>query len=302
MLTIKNITKQYASHMALDNVSFNVPSKEIFGLLGPNGAGKTTLLRIINQILPTDQGSITIGDEHLQPKHIRNIGYLPEERGLYKKMSVEGQLLYLSQLRGLTHADAKKQLDYWLEKLMINDLRSKKLEQLSKGMQQKIQFIAAVIHKPALIILDEPFTGFDPVTAGMIKENILELNRNGATIILSTHRMESVEELCNSIVLINKSKKILEGSVNEIKEAFKSDTYSISFKGAFQNLHQNKGVGVLSEKAVNGLSNIVVNVKDGYTADQFLKDSFKEDIQIVSFNEIVPSMNDIFIKTVNLKN
>ena len=302
MLQIKNITKQYTNQLALDNVSFNIPPKEIFGLLGPNGAGKTTLLRIINQILPTDKGSVMIGDEKLQPKHIRKIGYLPEERGLYKKMPVEGQLLYLSQLRGLSHAEAKKQADYWLKKLFISDLRNKKLEQLSKGMQQKVQFIAAVIHKPELIILDEPFTGFDPVTAELIKENILELNQNGATIILSTHRMESVEKLCNSIVLINKSKKVLEGSVRDLKEAFKDSSYSFCYKGCLNHLLTNKGIIVLSKEVVNGVNQVVIKTNGLYTADQFLKDALNEHIQLVSFNEIIPSMNEVFIKAIDLKN
>lgn len=302
MLQIKNITKQYTNQLALDNVSFNIPPKEIFGLLGPNGAGKTTLLRIINQILPTDKGSVMIGDEKLQPKHIRKIGYLPEERGLYKKMPVEGQLLYLSQLRGLSHGEAKKQADYWLKKLFISDLKNKKLEQLSKGMQQKVQFIAAVIHKPELIILDEPFTGFDPVTAELIKENILELNQNGATIILSTHRMESVEKLCNSIVLINKSKKVLEGSVRDLKEAFKDSSYSFCYKGSLNHLLTNKGITILSKEVVNNVNQVAIKTNGLYTADQFLKDSLNEHIQLVSFNEIIPSMNDVFIKAVDLKN
>ncbi|WP_443945796.1 ABC transporter ATP-binding protein [Pedobacter sp. AW1-32] len=302
MLTIKNITKQYAGHKALDNVSFNVPPKEIFGLLGPNGAGKTTLLRIINQIIPSDAGMITINEEQLQEKHIRSIGYLPEERGLYKKMGVEEQLLYLCRLRGTRQSDAKNQLDYWLDKLMISHLKQKKLEQLSKGMQQKVQFIAAVLHQPKLIILDEPFTGLDPVASELMKENILELNKSGATVILSTHRMETVEELCCTVVLINKSAKILEGNVNEIREAFKNATYAIQYRGISKGFRANKGIYILSEHFNNDTKSFTMTIKDGYTADQFLRDTLHQNIEVVSFNEVIPSMNEIFINTVNLTN
>lgn len=302
MLAIKNITKNYSGFKALDNVSFEIPSKEIFGLLGPNGAGKTTLLRIINQILQPDQGTILMDGEILQPKHIRSIGYLPEERGLYKKMSVEAQLLYLAQLRGLSHDQAKKNLDHWLDRLLITEWRNKKLENLSKGMQQKVQFIAAVIHNPGLIILDEPFTGFDPVTAEIIRQNILDLNKQGATIIISTHRMESVEQLCNSIVLINKSRKVLEGKVSEIREAFKESTYSITYKGASGILNQNKRTSVLSEQHTDNINSLVVRLAEQYTTNEFIRDSMLQDIDLVNFDEVTPSMNEIFIKTVNLIN
>jgi len=302
MLTIKNITKQYAGHKALDNVSFNVPPKEIFGLLGPNGAGKTTLLRIINQIIPSDAGMITIGGEQLQAKHTSTIGYLPEERGLYKKMGVEEQLLYLCRLRGTRQSEAKNQLHYWLDKLAISHLKQKKLEQLSKGMQQKVQFIAAVLHQPKLIILDEPFTGLDPLASEMMKENILELNQSGATVILSTHRMETVEELCSTVVLINKSAKILEGNVDEIKEAFKNATYTIQYRGISKDLRANKGIYILSEHLNNDTKSFTMTIRDGYTADQFLRDTLHQNIEVVSFNEIIPSMNEIFINTVNLTN
>src|SRR5690606_5931624 len=213
MLEIKNIVKQYAKHRALDDVSMHVQKGKIFGLLGPNGAGKTSLIRIINQITAPDSGEVIFDGEKLNSEHIGRIGYLPEERGLYKKMEIGEQMLYLAQLKGLKRADAIQKIKYWFQKMEMETWWNKKIEELSKGMQQKVQFVATVIHQPDLIILDEPFSGFDPINANIIKEEILALNRNGATIIFSTHRMESVEELCDSIILINKSKKILDGKV-----------------------------------------------------------------------------------------
>lgn len=303
MISIDNISKRYAGHQALDRVSFKIPSQEIFGLLGPNGAGKTSLLRIINQIIQSDEGSVTINGELLEQKHIRKIGYLPEERGLYKKMEVAYQLLYLAQLRGLSLYDAKQNLNKWLDKLQISTIRDKKLESLSKGMQQKVQFIAAVIHEPSLIILDEPFSGFDPVTAELIKENILALNQQGATIIISTHRMESVEELCNSIVLINKSKKVLEGKVSEIREAFKDATYSLVYEGDKEAVSSNRRVSVLSHQTINGHQHsLIVKLGEEGAPRDFINEFLSKKISLVSFNEVVPSMNDIFIKTVNFIN
>src|SRR5690606_14902913 len=211
MLEINHIVKQYAGHRALDDVSARVEKGTIFGLLGPNGAGKTSLIRIINQITAPDSGEIYFDGERLNPSHIERIGYLPEERGLYKKMEIGEQMLYLARLKGLSKHEAASRIRHWFEKMEMQSWWNKKVEDLSKGMQQKVQFVATVIHQPDLIILDEPFSGFDPVNANLIKEEILALNRNGATIIFSTHRMESVEELCDSIILINKSKKILDG-------------------------------------------------------------------------------------------
>ena len=211
MLSIRNIVKQYANHRALDNVSIEIEQGSVFGLLGPNGAGKTSLIRIINQITAPDQGEVYLNGEKLNPSHISKIGYLPEERGLYKKMEIGEQMLYLAQLKGLSKADATARIRYWFERMGIQSWWNKKVEDLSKGMQQKVQFIATVVHDPELIILDEPFSGFDPVNAQLITNEILELNQKGATIIFSTHRMESVEQLCDSIALIHKSKKILDG-------------------------------------------------------------------------------------------
>ena len=244
-LVAENITKRYADHLALNDVSISIPKGSIYGLLGPNGAGKTTLIRIINQIINADEGRIFINGEPLRADHIGIIGYLPEERGLYKKLKVGEQLIYFAQLRGLSRSDAMAKIKYWIEKFEIKDWWSKKIEDLSKGMAQKVQFISTVLHSPDLIILDEPFSGFDPVNANLIRDEILELRQKGSTIIFSTHRMETVEELCDYIALINKSKKILEGPKKEVKDRFKTNTYVLEHKGNlsltdnhFQLIHQ----------------------------------------------------------------
>ena len=231
LLSVKNIVKKYAGHTALNDVSIEVPKQSIFGLLGPNGAGKTSLIRIINQITAPDSGSITFDGENLNPEHISQIGYLPEERGLYKKMKVGEQALYLAQLKGMTKNEATEKLKNWFIKYDIKDWWDKKVEDLSKGMAQKIQFITTVLHEPKLLILDEPFSGFDPINTNLIKKEILELRDKGATIIFSTHNMESVEAICDDIALINKSHKILDGSVKEVKSAYRANIFEISFKG-----------------------------------------------------------------------
>ncbi len=249
MLSVKNIVKQYATHRALDKVSLEVEKGKIFGLLGPNGAGKTSLIRIITQITAPDSGEVFFNGERLNTKHISQIGYLPEERGLYKKMEIGEQVLYLSKLKGLNSAEATKRIKYWFEKLDMKDWWNKKVEDLSKGMQQKVQFVATVLHQPELIILDEPFSGFDPVNADIIKNEILELNKNGATFIFSTHRMESVEELCDNIALINKSQKILDGTVDEIKASYRSNTYWVEYEGDY-NVTNNEVYDVLQTENV----------------------------------------------------
>ena len=218
ILSAKNIVKKYAAHTALDDVSLDIPAQSIFGLLGPNGAGKTSLIRIINQITGPDSGEVFFENEKLSPKHVEQIGYLPEERGLYKKMEVGEQALYLAQLKGMKKAEAKKKLKYWFEKFEIDAWWNKKVEELSKGMQQKVQFIVTVMHEPKLLILDEPFSGFDPINANLIKNEILNLKKQGSTILFSTHNMGSVEELCDNIALINRSKKIVDGSVKDIRK------------------------------------------------------------------------------------
>jgi ABC-2 type transport system ATP-binding protein len=236
ILETHHIVKQYAEHRALDNVSLAVPKGSIFGLLGPNGAGKTSLIRIINQITAPDAGEVILGGERLNPSHIKRIGYLPEERGLYKKMKVGEQLLYLAQLKGLSEKQAMEKLKTWFIKFDIKTWWTKNVEDLSKGMQQKVQFVATVMHEPDLIILDEPFSGFDPINANLIKDEILELRERGKTIIFSTHRMESVEELCDHIALIHRSHKVLDGTKRAIKEQFKTHTYHVEYQGTLDNL------------------------------------------------------------------
>ena len=233
ILSIQNVVKRYADHTALAGVSLEIPKGQIFGLLGPNGAGKTSLIRIINQITAPDEGKVLFDGELLQPKHVEQIGYLPEERGLYKKMKVGDQLMYLAQLKGLSKAEAQSRLKDWFIRLDIKDWWNKPVDDLSKGMQQKTQFIATVVHEPKLLILDEPFSGFDPINANMLKDEILALKERGTTILFSTHRMESVEELCDSMALINHAQVVLTGEKNEVRDQFKKHAYEIGFSGEF---------------------------------------------------------------------
>src|ERR1700712_2617156 len=259
MLSIRNIVKQYAGHRALDDVSLEVEKGQVFGLLGPNGAGKTSLIRIINQITAPDSGEVYFNGEKLNQSHINRIGYMPEERGLYKKMEIGEQMIYLARLKGMSRDEATKKLRYWFEKLEIQAWWNKKIEELSKGMQQKAQFVSTVVHEPDLIILDEPFSGFDPVNAELIKDEILELNRKGATILFSTHRMESVEELCDAIALLDKSKKILDGKVRDIKNSYRNDTYLIEYTGEKLNLDGNQPFDLLEE--IPGIDTNTMRIK-----------------------------------------
>lgn len=295
ILEASNVTKNYAAHKALDDVSIAIPKQSIFGLLGPNGAGKTTLIRIINQIIMADNGEIAINGEKLHPKHIGVIGYLPEERGLYKKMKVGEQLMYLAQLKGLSTAESRKRIKHWLDKLGLYEWAGKKVEDLSKGMAQKIQFIATVLHEPDLLILDEPFSGFDPVNANLIKDEIFELREKGATVIFSTHRMESVEQLCDHIALINKSEKILDGSKKDIKHSYKSDKYTVSYKGSLNGLSANFDV-LETNELEDGLSESTLQAS-GQSPNDILKELIGK-IEVHSFVEVIPSINDIFIKIV----
>jgi ABC-2 type transport system ATP-binding protein len=275
----------------------------VFGLLGPNGAGKTSLIRIINQITGPDTGEILFKGEKLNPKHVERIGYLPEERGLYKKMSVGDQVLYLAQLKGLSKADAKKRLAYWFEKFEMQSWWKKKVEELSKGMQQKVQFIVTVIHEPELLILDEPFSGFDPINAQLIKNEILELRKNGATVIFSTHNMGSVEELCDNIALINKAEKILDGSVKEIRKTHRTNTYKITFKGnllGFTNALWTGGE-ILDKHTEDDIHSVTLKLANNVTGSQLLQ-TILPICEIHSFNELIPNMNDIFIMKVNQGN
>ena len=298
MLSIRNIVKQYANHRALDNVSIEIEKGSIFGLLGPNGAGKTSLIRIINQITGPDSGEVFLNGEKLNPSHISKIGYLPEERGLYKKMEIGEQMLYLAQLKGLSKQDAVKRIKYWFEKMEIESWWNKKVEDLSKGMQQKVQFVATVVHDPELIILDEPFSGFDPVNAQVITDEILELNNKGATIIFSTHRMESVEQLCDSIALIHKSRKILDGKVKDIKNLYRNSTYRVAYTGEL-NFTENQMFNVIDQKADDEVIYLTIQLKEKFSAHDILRFLIHQ-VQVSEFVEMVPSMNDIFIQ--NVKN
>jgi len=297
MLSVNNIVKQYAKHRALDDVSLAVESGKIFGLLGPNGAGKTSLIRIITQITAPDSGEVLFNGQRLNADHISQIGYLPEERGLYKKMEIGEQVLYLSKLKGLSTAEATKRIKYWFEKLEMQTWWNKKVEDLSKGMQQKVQFVATVLHEPALIILDEPFSGFDPVNADIIKNEILELNKNGATFIFSTHRMESVEELCDHIALIDRSKKILDGSVDEIKASYRNNTYWIEYEGDYPADLAMGAYEVLQKEQVKGKTVIKIQLQHDKTVNEILS-LLLPHVSISRLDEVIPTMNDIFIDKV----
>lgn len=303
MISAEHITKQYTDKIALDDVSICIPDKKIFGLLGPNGAGKTTFIRILNQMIQPDSGTILIDGTPLSYADVERIGYLPEERGLYKKMRVAEQILYFASLKGMSDTDAKKELQQWVVRLEIAGWQNKRVEELSKGMQQKVQFIATVIHKPDLLILDEPFSGFDPVNAQVIKNEILRLNAEGTTIVLSTHDMNSVEELCDSITLISNAKQILSGSVRDIKDSYAANKFEIVFSGYYNSLLTTltPSFKILSQQKDGDKT--IVNIEilhDVSTNDvlTFLMNSGK----IISFTPILPTMNDIFIEAVKQQN
>lgn len=293
LLEINNVVKQYSGHRALDGVSLNVPRGSVYGLLGPNGAGKTTLIRIINCITAPDSGEVLLNGKKLTLEDVRNIGYLPEERGLYKKMKVGEQALYLARLKGMSKADALKALKYWFEKFEIQGWWNKKVEELSKGMAQKVQFITTILHKPELLIFDEPFSGFDPVNADLLKREILELRNQGATIIFSTHNMASVEELCENISLVNKSKIVLQGNVAEIRAAHASDTLQLRTATEFQL----QNCDIISQNIENGMCETIVKKKDCSSNNEILQEVMSQ-TQVFSFVEQLPTMNDIFIRTV----
>ena len=300
MISIRNIVKQYAGHRALSDVSMEIEKGKVFGLLGPNGAGKTSLIRIINQITGPDSGEILFDGVKLNQLHIDKIGYLPEERGLYKKMEIGEQIVYLAQLKGLTKQEAKLRAVRWFKKLEIESWWNKKIEELSKGMQQKAQFVATVLHEPELIILDEPFSGFDPVNAEVIKNEILELNRNGATIIFSTHRMESVEELCDSIALLNLSHKILDGKVKTIRNAYRSGTYFLDYEGAKVDISSSAPFTILSESTLEEGHRMKLQISKTESVNKVLQYMLPL-VSIARIEEVIPSMNEIFIQTVSKK-
>ena len=302
ILEVNKVLKQYGDYVALNEVSLTVPKGSIYGLLGPNGAGKTSLIRIINQITMPDSGEIILDGEKLQPKHVQYIGYLPEERGLYKSMKVGEQCLYLAQMKGLSKAEAKVQLEYWFDRLEIKGWWNKKIQELSKGMAQKIQFVVCVLHRPKLLIFDEPFSGFDPVNANLIKDEILELQKQGSTIIFSTHRMESVEELCDHIALLHKSNKLIEGRLDDVKKKYRTNSFEVGIlsdnvEGLMYDITQKFTVAQTNFKSLN--DELKLEIQLGNATPNELLNVLTQRGQVTHFLEKIPSVNDIFIKTVS---
>ena len=301
ILEVENVVKQYGDYVALNKVSLTVPKGSIYGLLGPNGAGKTSLIRIINQITMPDSGTVTFDGELLKPQHVQYIGYLPEERGLYKSMKVGEQCLYLAQMKGLSKAEATAQLKYWFDRLEIQGWWNKKIQELSKGMAQKIQFVVCVLHKPKLLIFDEPFSGFDPVNANIIKDEILELKKQGSTIIFSTHRMESVEELCDDIALIHQSNKLIEGKLTDVKKQYRTNSFEVGIltdnvEGLMYDITQKFTVGQTDFKSLN--DELKLKIELGNATPNELLHVLTQRGLVTHFMEKIPSVNDIFIQTV----
>jgi ABC-2 type transport system ATP-binding protein len=294
MLRLDKINKTYGNYQAVDNVSFEIPAGKIFGMLGPNGAGKTSIIRIITTITRADSGQVWLDGKPLTEQLAGQIGYMPEERGLYKKMKVGEQLLYLAQLKGMKYIDARYEIMQWMTKFGIEDWWNKKVEELSKGMQQKVQFISTVLHRPKLLILDEPFTGLDPLNATLIQDEINKIHQEGTTIIFSTHRMEQVEEICDSIVLINKGQNVLEGNVKAIKQRFKENLFEFSYEGILP-AHLNQICNIQQQNKDNSM---VVKLHENIRSNDFLKELINNEVQILSFNEKLPSLNEVFIRTV----
>ena len=297
LIQCKNVSKSFGEKVALDNVSVDIPKGKIFGLLGPNGAGKTTLIRIINRITIPNSGQVTFDGRPITQEDVEKIGYLPEERGLYRKMNVGDQAMYLAQLKGMSAKDAAAELKKWFVRFGIQSWWNKKVEELSKGMAQKVQFITTVVHKPSLLILDEPFSGFDPVNAQLIREEILRLKEEGATIILSTHNMESVEELCDNIALINKSKVVIAGGVDEIRHKYGNNNVEVIYTSE-ESLADAQSFRVLSDSDDAGRHTAVLELAEGAGSNDALKDLLTQGVTVNSFKELVPRMNDIFIKLV----
>lgn len=303
LLRAEHVEKRYANHLALDDVSISVPEGQIFGLLGPNGAGKTTLIRMINQITAPDKGTILFKGRKMMADDIYNIGYLPEERGLYKKMKVGEQALYLAQLKGLAKNDALQSLKAWFQKFEIQNWWDKKVEELSKGMAQKVQFITTILHNPELLIFDEPFSGFDPINVNLLKNEILELKRKGKTVIFSTHNMGSVEELCDHIALINKSRKVLSGQIDEVRRTYGDNIFEVGFRGDSAKLNEVLvgGYEPVSCEVKEDVSLMKIKILDEQKPNQLLSLLIPR-VEVLHFNEIIPSMNDIFIKVVGDSN
>jgi ABC-2 type transport system ATP-binding protein len=300
IISVNNVSKRYSNHVALNNVSIEVKPQSVFGLLGPNGAGKTSLIRIINQITGPDSGEVRFNGDLLTASHVNKIGYLPEERGLYRKMPVGEQVVYLGQLKGLSGSEAKRRTKIWFEKFEMQTWWKKKVEELSKGMQQKVQFIVTVLHEPELLILDEPFSGFDPVNAQLIRNEILALSKAGSTIILSTHNMGSVEELCDHIALLNRSEKVLDGSVKDIRKQFRSNRFKISFSGQVMGFTNAlwTAAEIVKREQEEDIYHFELKAAPGVTGSQLLKLVLPV-CEVHAFNEIIPSMNEIFISQVS---
>jgi len=303
LLVANNITKKYADYVALNKVSISVPTGSIFGLLGPNGAGKTSLIRIINQIILPDEGYLTMNGESSTPDHVKQIGYLPEERGLYKNMKVGEQAIYLARLKGLSKVEAKEQLNYWFDRLNINHWWNKKLTELSKGMAQKVQFVVTVLHNPKLLIFDEPFSGFDPINANQIKDEILRLREDGATVIFSTHRMESVEELCDHIALIDKAEKIVDGKLIDIKREYRSNTFEVALEAAenmqlLNQIQQEFRTSPAHFKTIGNELKLNVHLNSDQKANELINYLVSKGT-VTHFVEKVPSVNDIFVQSVS---
>jgi len=305
ILEVKDVVKQYGDYTALNSVSLTVPKGSIYGLLGPNGAGKTSLIRIINQITMPDGGEVLLDGEKLNPSHISHIGYMPEERGLYKTMTVGEQALYLAQLKGLSKKEAKVQLNYWFDKLDIKGWWDKKIQELSKGMAQKIQFVVTVLHRPKLLILDEPFSGFDPVNANLIKDEIMELRDKGTTVIFSTHRMESVEDMCDHIALIHKSNKLIEGQLQDVKKQYRTNTYEVgiapqNFQALLADINTKYTTRQANFKTLDDELKLEVSLPQGHTPRDLMQYLLQHG-EVTYFVEKIPSVNDIFIQTVSQK-
>ena len=302
LLSIDSVSKKFGSHTALNNISLNIPEGCIYGLLGPNGAGKTTLIRIINQISLPDSGKVFFNDQELNASHIKQIGYLPEERGLYPKMKIGEQAIYLAQLKGMDRKMARLELKKWFDKFEISDWWNKKVTELSKGMAQKVQFIVTVLHKPKLLIFDEPFSGFDPINANLIKDEILQLNKEGATVIFSTHRMESVEELCEYITLINKSNKILDGNLDEIKKDSKTNTFEVAVNAPDAKSLKNKlkleyETFAPTFRTIGDNLRMNIRLVSGQNSDKLIN-LLNSNSRLIHFKEVIPNVNEIFINSV----
>jgi len=293
VLQLENVRKTYDKHVAVNNVSFEMPEGCVFGMLGPNGAGKTSLIRIITTITRADSGNVYLNGEKLNSSHPSQIGYMPEERGLYKKMKVGEHLIYLARLKGLSNSDAKKEINAWFEKFEITDWWDKKVEELSKGMQQKIQFISTIVHKPKLLILDEPFSGLDPINTNLIKDEIDELHRNGTSIIFSTHRMEQVEEVCEHMVLINAGENVLQGKVADVKNQFKENLFNVTFEGTLP-----ADIGSHAKIIKQENNSLTIQLEEERNSNLLLQHLFNSGVHVHSFNEILPTLNEIFIKKV----